>query len=148
MDTVTYPEGKVAEFLSSEFVPARVNVKETDEAIGLFKPTWTPTLLCLDPEGGVHYRTVGFIPPDEFVPEFLVARGLAAFNQGQYAAAMGHFAKVHREAPQSVHAPQAQYWHAVAEYKQTGSRDALLAGWRRLRERYPESYWSRKIPIE
>lgn len=148
MDTVTYPEGKVVELLGREFVPARINVKETDEAIALFEPTWTPTLLCLDPDGTVHYRTVGFVPPDEFVPEFLVARGLAAFNQGQYQAAMGYFARVLRESPQSVHAPQAQYWHAVADYKQTGSRDALIGGWKKLKERYPDSYWARKLPIE
>jgi TolA-binding protein len=147
MDTVTYPEGKVAEFLNREFVPARISVKEADEAIALFKPTWTPTLLCLDPEGGVHYRTVGFVPPDEFVPEFRVARSLAAFDQGQYAAAKEQFATVLRETPHSVHAPQAQYWHAVAEYKQSGSRDALIAGWKTLKERYPESYWAKKLPL-
>lgn len=148
MDTVTYPDEKVAGFLAREFVPARVSVKESDEAAFIFKPTWTPTLLCMHPHGLVHYRAVGFVPPDEFVPEFLVARGLAAFNQDQYQAAMHYFATVLHDSPQSVHAPQAQYWLAVAEYKQTGSRDALIGGWKKVKERYVDSYWARKVPID
>jgi len=43
--------------------------------------------------------------------------------------------------PLGVAAPEALYWAAVARYKGSGNSDDLMAGWAKLRSRYPTSPW-------
>ncbi len=38
-------------------------------------------------------------------------------------------------------AAEAAYWAAVARYNESGQSDGLMAGWQKLRDRYPESIW-------
>lgn len=74
MGAVTYPDEKVVKFVDYNFVPVQINVSNktlTDR----FNITWTPTIIVLDGDGNEAYREVGFLPPEEFIPMFMVAKG-------------------------------------------------------------------------
>lgn len=43
--------------------------------------------------------------------------------------------------PRSHVAAEASYWAAVARYNESGQASGLMAGWQKLRDRYPESIW-------
>lgn len=147
MDTVTYPEARVAEYVSSHFVPCKVNSKEAADLAKKFRAVWRPTILCVDQDEVTHHQLVGFLPPDDYLPELQLARAKAAFNAEKY----GEAARLHRELvqdwPQSPQAPEAQYWYGVSEYRKTGTADPLKAAWEELGKKYPGSYWTKKVPF-
>ena len=59
MGAVSYPNEKVAKFISLNFVPVKVETSNT-AMMQRFSVSWTPTLLVLDTKGREHYRGVGF----------------------------------------------------------------------------------------
>ena len=74
MGAVTYPNDKVVKFVDYNFVPVQIEVSNT-ALMGQFKVNWTPTIIVLDAEGNEINRVVGFLPPEEFIPSFMVAKG-------------------------------------------------------------------------
>jgi hypothetical protein len=144
MDTVTYPDTRVEAALAADFRPLRLNLAQADgPAQGLareFRVLWTPTLVFLEPHRIEVRRTVGFLPPDEFLAELGMARGMAALLRADYAEAFVRFRAV-AEAPITSAAPEALYWAGVAGYRRDGTRDELHRQWRQLRDRFPDSGW-------
>jgi outer membrane protein assembly factor BamD (BamD/ComL family) len=60
------------------------------------------------------------------------------------AAAAATYEDVLRRFPTSDVAPEAQYFFAVASYKQTHAPDDLVDNWKRLQSLYPTSIWRTK----
>ncbi len=145
MDTVTYPEAKIAGLLSQDFVPVKCHVGENKTLPPRFNVHWTPTLVILDAEGTVHHSITGFTAPEELVAHLEFAKAKALFNKGDYQASFSGFNGVVDKYPKSLVAPEALYWTAVSEYKRTGSRDALVNGWKRLLKEYPDTEWAKKV---
>ena len=72
MDTVTYPNESVQAYLNEHFVLAKFNTAQPDavkEVTRQFRAQWTPTFVFLDHHGIEVRRTVGYLPPAEFLPE-------------------------------------------------------------------------------
>ena len=145
MDTVTYPEAKVSGLISQHFIPVKCHVGENKTLPQRFNVHWTPTLVVLDAQGTVHHSLTGFTPPEELAAQLEFAQAKAAFNKGDFQASLSGFNGVVEKYPKSPIAPEALYWSAVSEYKRTGSRDALMNGWKRLLKEYPDSDWAKRV---
>ncbi len=82
MGAVTYPDARVSEFVTSRMVPLQV---QADSPLAAdFKVKWTPTIVVLDYYGKEHHRTVGFFPPEEFIPNLLLGIGKIDFDIDQF----------------------------------------------------------------
>ncbi len=145
MDTVSYPDSRVITLLTQDFVPVKCHVGENKALPQRFNVHWTPTLVIADAEGVVQHNITGFTAPDELVAQLEFAKAKTYFNKGDYQSSLTGFNSVVEKYPKSLIAPEALYWVAVSEYKKTGSRDALMNGWKKLLKEYPESDWAKKV---
>jgi thiol-disulfide isomerase/thioredoxin len=149
METVTYPDHEVQEFLGDHFTPARLDVDQASEAARRYNPIWTPTLLVLNEEGAEGplpveaHRVVGYLPPEEFRAELNLGLAKAHLAREALENAMIHFRETVTHFPETWAAPEAQYWAGVTRYKAEGKLDGLRAEWNFLIERWPESRWAR-----
>ena len=88
MGAVTYPNQDVAKFVDLNFIPVQIETSDKNKALmEKYGLTWTPSLFVLDAAGQVYYRVVGFVPPEEFVPTFMVGKARWYFDTGQLAEA-------------------------------------------------------------
>ncbi len=49
--------------------------------------------------------------------------------------------------PKADASPEAVYWAGVSAYKATGSPDPLQQTGKRLRDKYPQSEWTKKASV-
>jgi len=143
MDAVTYPDEKVADFITSRVIPLRVPSDHKTLAPS-FNLKWTPTLITLDTQGKEHHRTVGFLGPEELVPSLLLGIGKTLFELEEFGKAIETFDELLKNYPQSDSAPEAIYLRGVSLYKNTHDPKPLRAAYDRLNEAYPASEWTRR----
>jgi hypothetical protein len=140
MGAVTYPDKKVADFVMQGMVPLQVLAdKPLAEE---FRVKWTPTIVVLDCSGKEHHRTVGFFPPEEFIPNLLLGMGKVSFDADQFGDAIRHFDKLLSEYPQSGAAPEAIYLAGVSGYKNSHDAKPLKEAYEKLKTDYPQSEWT------
>lgn len=142
MGAVTYPNEKVAEFVTSRMVPIQVLFDSPLAAD--FKIKWTPTIIVLDYYGKEHHRTVGFFPPEEFIPSMLLGMGKVDFDTDQFNDAIIHFDKLLAEYPKSDAAPEAIYLRGVSRYKSSHDPKPLREAYEKLKAEYPASEWAKR----
>ncbi len=142
MGAVTYPDKRVAEFITGRMVP--VQVVSDHPLAGEFDIKWTPTIIVLDYYGKEHQRTVGFLPPEEFVPALMLGMGKIDFETGQFEAAIRHFDTLLAEYPGSHAAPEAIYLRGVSGYKASHDPAPLKEAYERLKAGYPTSEWVKR----
>ncbi len=147
MEERTWTDDSVAQILETEFVPVQLNVLE-DDTLG--KPPllawWTPTLIAMCPDGNIHRKWMGFLPPHEFLGEVALARVA-------YAMARQDFDEAHRLAQEATQWTQndelrhseSLYWQAVTAYKASHNQDLLISGWKDLIARFPNSEWAKRV---
>jgi hypothetical protein len=142
MGAVTYPDEKVAEFVMNRMVPIQVQYDSplADE----FKISWTPTIIVLDYFGKEHHRTVGFLPPEEFIPSLLLGMGKIDFDTEQFNAAISHFDTILAEYHKSSAAPEAIYLRGVSGYKASHNAAPLKEAYEKLNAEYPASEWVKR----
>src|ERR1041385_3400045 len=84
MDAEVWPDERVVRFVNDSFLPARVHVKDPDNAFKRiserFQAPWTPTILLLDPSGAEQHRIEGFLPTEDFLPKLISAAGGSRFT--------------------------------------------------------------------
>ena len=83
MGAVTYPDSKVAGFVNDRMIPIQLLANAKPYADD-FNVKWTPTVIVLDEDGKEHSRTVGFLPPEEFVPSLLLGIIKAHFDLNHF----------------------------------------------------------------
>ena len=146
-----YPDERVARFVSENFIPARVHVREQAadfQRFGQrFDAQWTPAILALDPDGVERHRVEGFLAADELLPQLALALARIAFQHGEWKEAERRFREVLERYPEGDAAPEARYWMGVSRYKASGDAAALGETERDLSARYPESSWTRKASV-
>jgi tetratricopeptide (TPR) repeat protein len=142
MGAVTYPDEKVAEFVTNRMVPLQVLYDSPLAAD--FKIKWTPTIIVLDYYGKEHHRTVGFFPPEEFIPSMLLGMGKIDFDTEQYDAAIRHFDTILTEFPKSSAAPEGIYLRGVSGYKASHNPAPLKEAYEKLKAEYPSSEWVKR----
>lgn len=140
MGAVTYPDEKVADFVMQKMVPLQV---QADNPLAEeFKVKWTPTIVVLDYQGMEHHRTVGFFPPEEFIPNLLLGMGKVYFDTDRFGDAIQHFDKLLSEYPKSGAAPEAIYLRGVSGYKSSHDAKPLKESYEKLKADYPRSEWT------
>ncbi|MDD3579627.1 MAG: hypothetical protein PHW74_01255 [Desulfobacca sp.] len=143
MDAVTYPQEAVISFIEANFIPVQIESSH-QVLMDQFKVKWTPTLLVLDAEGGEHYRTVGFLAPEDFIPTFTVAKGRWHLDSEQYAEAISLFDQVIESYPNSDAAAEAVFFRGVSRYKKENDPQPLKEVYNVLTNKYSQSSWTKK----
>jgi hypothetical protein len=140
MGAVTYPNEEVAGFIMQTMVPVQVGAdKPLAEE---FQVKWTPTIVVLDYYGKEHHRTVGFFPPEEFIPNLLLGMGKVDFDTDQFDDAIQLLDKLLAEFPESGAVPEAIFLRGVSGYKGTHDAKPLKEAYEKLKSEHPQSEWT------
>ena len=146
-----YPDERVARFITENFIPARLHVRDQAADFKRFgeryAAQWTPTILELDKDGTERHRVEGFLEADDFLAQLMLGMGHLAFKNQQWADAERHFRRVVDELPGTDAAPEALYWAGVSRYKNSHDASALKETARAFTERYQDSSWAKKSAI-
>jgi len=143
LGAVTYPDERVAKFLSLNYVPVQIQTTNA-ELMSKYSVSWTPTLLVLDADGKEHYRAVGFFTPDDLIATFMTAKGRWALDTDQLADARALFEEVIAGYPDRDAAAEATFFLGVVKYKITHDPKALREGYDFLKEKFPHSTWTKQ----
>ncbi len=131
--------------INEHFIPVKLHIGKYRDLVEEYEVVWTPTVIVATADGTVHHRSVGPLPPREFMAQLAFGIAKADFDRGDYAEASKIFREVLQQYSTCDCAPEAMYWLGVSEYKRTGSVDAMKAEWRKLLEEYPDSPWAKKV---
>ena len=143
MDAVTYPDDNVIAYVRQNYIGLRIG-SDTEPYCVDFMVKWTPRIIVLDSYGLVHQSTVGFFPPEEFVPSLELGLAKSAFNQDRLKECKKHLEKILAEHPNSGSAPEAVFFQGVTAYKLTDKAGPLKDAYNTLQEKYPESGWVKR----
>ena len=143
MGAVTYPTEGMGSFIDLNFLPVQVEVSN-QSLMEKYGVSWTPTILVLDADGKEHYRTVGYITPEEFIPLFMVGKARWALDTGQLAEARAILEEMLGRCPHPRAAAEAIYFLGVAQYKMTHDPKPLRTAYEELKAKFPESEWFRR----
>ncbi len=108
---------------------------------------WTPTILILDSDGDEHHRFVGYLPPENFIGQIILARGMVEFNSDNFEEAIQCFQEVLVRYPKTDAAPEAQYYLGVTKFKASHDPKELKMGLETLQRDYPSSEWTKKAQV-
>lgn len=143
---MTYPDPAVAAAISARFVPLRLDLFRDRAVVWPLNVIWTPTLLFADRRGTVHYRSLNFLPPSDFLDLLDIGEANVRLRWGEYDRAIGLLAAVTERDPAAPSAPEAIYRRGIATYLKTRSNDQMYAIWQELLDRFPDSIWAHRIP--
>jgi tetratricopeptide (TPR) repeat protein len=143
MNTVTYSNVNVINFINDNMIPLRVQFDAQPLATN-FNIKWTPTIITLDYEGKEHHRTVGFLSPEELIPSLLLGIGKSYLEMDQFDNALGQLEKLLAEYPKSHSVPEALYWRGVCRYKATDDPRPLKEAYEQLKSEHASSEWTKR----
>lgn len=143
MGAVTYPNEKVIKFVDYNFIPVQIETSNT-ALVEQFKVKWTPAIFVLDAEGNEVHQMVGFLPAEEFIPTFMVAKGKWYFNAEQHPEAQGMFEEAIRQYPDSGAAAEAVFFMGVSRYKASHDPKPLREAYETLMAKFPRSEWAKR----
>jgi hypothetical protein len=141
-----YPDPRVAEFVTSRFIPVRQHVKEHPGAMERFDVQWTPTILVMDPGGKERHRVEGFLERDALLNQLRLGIAKAEFANGRWDEAEKGFEEVASTGDDDT-APEAAYWAGVTRYKRSGDAADLGATHKRLSEKFAGTTWAKKTDV-
>lgn len=137
----------MAQAISGQFLPVRAHIKKQPGTFKRFNAQWTPTLVILDADGIERHRVEGFLPADDLLAQLELGLAKMAFQRSQYGEAEKRFRSVLEQYAATAAAPEACYWAGVAAYKASNDPRHLGATARLLKEKYPDSEWTRKSSV-
>jgi hypothetical protein len=143
MDTVTYPESKVVNFIEENFIPLRLAFDSKPHS-EKFNVKWTPTLITLSPEAQEHHRSMGFLGPEELIPSLLLGLGKYHFDNDQFDEALCRLEQLAEGYGRSASAPEAIFLDGVCRYKLSHEPKPLKAAYEKLKATFPDSEWSKR----
>lgn len=141
MDAVTYPHETVADYLDDSFIALRL-AYDAQPYAETYMVKWTPSIFVLDPDGKAHRSTVGFFPPEEFIPVLELGLAKTDFDLDCLEECRKHLNRILTTHPHSSSAPEAVFLKGVTKYKMSGEARFLKEAFYQLQERYPESEWT------
>jgi outer membrane protein assembly factor BamD (BamD/ComL family) len=101
----------------------------------------------MDSEGTERHRIEGFLPIDDFLAQLELGLAKLHFEHLKYAEAEKRFRSIYQAYPESGAAPEATYWAGVSAYKATNKGEYLTEVAKRLKDKYPDSEWTRKASV-
>jgi len=141
MNTVTYSNDNVINFLNNEVIPIQV-LFDNQPLATKYNLQWTPTIIVMDDQGREYNRTIGFISPEEFIPAILLGIGKALFESGRFVEAINTFDRIIGEYKKCNATPEAIYYKGVCQYKHTHEPKYLKDAYELLKNDFPESDWT------
>jgi hypothetical protein len=132
--------------VSDRFVPLRLDLFADRSVVRPLNVIWTPTLLVADRRGTVHYRSLNYLPPADFLDMLDIGEANARLRWAEYDRAIDLLVAVPARHPDGPLAPEAIYWQGISVYLKTHSNEAMYAVWQEILDRYPDSIWARRIP--
>jgi hypothetical protein len=144
---VTYPDSDVQRELSERFVLLKLDLFNSPRAV--MRPLnviWTPTLLFADRRGAIHYRSVNFLPPREFLTVLDIGQANVDLRWTRMDAAIERLKSAFERDPDGKLADEVLYWWGIAVYLKTHSNDEMYRIWDDMRKRFPDSIWSARVP--
>src|SRR5262245_2625489 len=132
MDTVTYPDPRVIQFVTQHFAPVQIKVKQEPRLVHEYQVAWTPNLVIADADGVAHYREEGYLPPEDLIACLSLGLGKYRLHRKRLAEAAGRFEEVAQRHPATEAGAEALYWLGVARYKEGHDKNKLLSAWQRL----------------
>jgi hypothetical protein len=146
-----YPDPRVARFISENFTPVRLHIRDQAEdyrrIAARYGVQWTPTILIIDSSGTERHRIEGFLPTDDFLGQLLLGLAHSAFARGNFTEAERLYRQVVADYPATESAAEALYWAGVSRYKATNDGAALGETARQFRERYRDTTWAKKASV-
>jgi hypothetical protein len=140
---VTYSNEDIATYINSNLVPY-IATMGTPEAGPLFRANhviWTPSAGVADHKGQVHYLSVGFLPPSDFLSALRIGRARSLLAWMRYGEAIAELEQA--AAVNNALAPEALFWLSTAYYFAQRDTTRMYATWDTLVARYPDSPWAR-----
>ena len=147
MDTVTYPDLRVVDFIQHHFLRVRVPVKQDRPLAEEYLVSWTPNVVVADDCGRVHFRVEGYLPPEDFLAHLSLGIGKFWLNRKQFEQAARRFEEVTQRHRGTDAGAEALYWLGTAHYKQSHDAGQLQPTWQQLAEEYPDSDWTKRSLI-
>lgn len=146
MNTDTYSQDAVVDFLVENFIPVRSQCffDHFTAMMRRYQVKWTPTFLVLDQDGREHHRIVGFLSPGDFTAQLQLGKAKLYNDQDRLDKAAFEFQVVIDRFPQAAAAEEATFLLGVANYKRTHQAGELKKAWERLSQDYPQSEWTKK----
>lgn len=142
----TYVDSAVQAAITERFIPLRLDLFRDRTVVRPLNVLWTPTLLFADRRGVVHYRSINFLPPADYLDMLDIGEASVCLRWADYGRAMTLLADVPARHPDGPLAPEAIYWRGVASYLKTHDNPTMYAIWQEIRDRYPDSIWALRIP--
>jgi len=147
LDAVTYVDGAVIAAVNARFVPLKLNLFEDPrEVLRPLNVIWTPTILFADRRGTVHYRNINFLPPELFLALLDIGEANVDLHWSRVDHAIDLLSASYERDPDSLLAPELLYWWGIAVYLKTHSDPEMYRIWDVLRERFPDSIWTQRVP--
>ncbi len=137
----------MANYITQNFLPVKIHIKEQPSVFGRFGARWTPTLIVLDPDGTERHRLEGYLPAEDLLAQLELGLGHAAFARQQWAQAEPHYRRVVEQFPKTEAAPEALYWAGVAKYKATNDPSALRETAQNFKQKFTDSSWAKKASV-
>jgi thioredoxin-related protein len=149
MNTVTYSQDAVVDFLAEHFIPVRslCDFTHFTALMRRYQVKWTPTFLVLDPDGREHHRIVGFLPPEDFMAQLQLGKAKLYYDQDRLDKAASELQAVSDRFPKTAATEEAVFLTGVANYKRSHQAGELRKAWDRLSREYPQSEWTRKAKV-
>jgi len=143
----TLHDNKVIDIIERDTAPVMIDIGKKQELARKHHVDWTPAFVIADENGRELERFVGYLPPSEFIAQFLLAKGLADFHLERYKEAVSLFEELVDEYPDSELVPEAEYFIGAANFKVTGSAESLGEVCQTLNTKYPGSIWTKRCSI-
>lgn len=137
----------VIRVVERETAPVMINVDESKALADKYCVEWTPTIVIADEKGEELERCVGYLPPEDLIPQIMVSTALADFHLGRLDEAIGEFEQLIDQYPKSEFAPEAEYFLAVSKFRKDGDMTVLSEICTTLTDKYPDSIWAKKGSI-
>src|SRR5690625_2184740 len=107
---------------------------------------WTPTLLFADRRGTVHYRSINFLQPRAFLTILDIGESQVDMRWTRCNTAIDWLRTAFERDPEGKLADEVMYWWGIAVYLKTRSNDEMYRFWDDLRERFPDSICTARVP--
>ncbi|HEU0022110.1 MAG TPA: thioredoxin fold domain-containing protein [Dehalococcoidia bacterium] len=149
MDAVTYSNQRVIREVNNRTVPLRVHHK-TEPLATEFNIRWTPTLIVLDGDGREHHRTVGYLPPEEFISWLLLGTAKSHFDREELGPALELLDELLTKHSESDSAPEAIYLRGVSRYQlgeDHSDLSAMREAYEQLDAKFPGNEWTKRATV-
>jgi len=147
LDAEVYPDPRVERFISENFIPVKIHIKEQPKTFERFGAQWTPTMQLLDPDGNKRHQFEGFLPPDDFLAQLKLGLAHSAFARQQWKEAENRYEDIVKTLPETDAAPEALYWLGVSRYKGSEDGTHLQHTAQAFKNSYTDSTWAKKASV-